>query len=180
MLGVCLNCSLCSILTILLTKSHSGCILTIACNITVPHNIYSVTHHRTRALCHSSCNKHVKWLSWYWVWHWWMHKTSMFSDVNRNLKNQSLRIVMMIAHEIIHLSRSLLLSILWWNTYTVSIYMYEWHTLCRVLVHMLNTRAVHKLLRQCKLKGTWKSYELDFTWLDTSTLLLSICKISMI
>ena len=37
------------------------------------------------------------------------------------------------------------------------------------------TRAVHKLLRQSKLKG----YKLDITWLDTSTLYLSTYKISI-
>jgi len=42
------------------------------------------------------------------------------------------------------------------------------------------TRAVHKLLRQRKLKGTWKRYKLDFTWLETSTLFFSTCKISII
>ena len=35
-------------------------------------------------------------------------------------------------------------------------------------------------MRQHKLKGTWKKYKLDFTWLDTSTLFLSTCKISII
>jgi len=44
----------------------------------------------------------------------------------------------------------------------------------------LFTRVVHKLLRQRKLKGTWKIYKLDFTWLDTTTLFLSTCKISII
>jgi len=42
-----------------------------------------------------------------------------------------------------------------------------------------HTRAVHKLLRQLKLKATWKGYRLDFTILDKSTFFLSICKISI-
>ena len=42
------------------------------------------------------------------------------------------------------------------------------------------TRAVHKLLRHCKLKGTWKRYKHDFIWLDTSTLFLSTCKLPII
>jgi len=42
------------------------------------------------------------------------------------------------------------------------------------------TRAVHKLLRQHKLKGPWKRYKLDFIWLDISTLFLSTYKISII
>ena len=33
-------------------------------------------------------------------------------------------------------------------------------------------------MRQSKLQGTWKSYTLDITWLDTSTLFLSSCKIA--
>ena len=45
--------------------------------------------------------------------------------------------------------------------------------------NQLHTRAVHKLLRQCKLKGTWKRYKLDFTWMDSSTLFLSTCTISI-
>ena len=32
----------------------------------------------------------------------------------------------------------------------------------------LGTRAVHKLLRQRKFKGTWERYKLDFRWLDTT------------
>jgi len=54
----------------------------------------------------------------------------------------------------------------------------------KVLVAVLNCkyckRAVHKLLRQRKLKETRKRYKLDFTWLDTTTLFLSTCKISII
>ena len=42
------------------------------------------------------------------------------------------------------------------------------------------TRAVHKLLRQHKLKGTWKRCKLDFTWLDTSSLFHFTCKWSII
>ena len=45
--------------------------------------------------------------------------------------------------------------------------------------NQLHTRAVHKLLRQCKLKGTWKRYKLDFTWMDSSTLFLSTWTISI-
>jgi len=30
-------------------------------------------------------------------------------------------------------------------------------------IRYVYTRAVHKLLRQSKLKGTWKSYKLDIT-----------------
>ena len=40
------------------------------------------------------------------------------------------------------------------------------------------TRAFHKLLRQRKLKGTWKRYKIDFIWLET--LFLSTCKLSSI
>ena len=43
-------------------------------------------------------------------------------------------------------------------------------------IRYVYTRVVHKLLRQSKLKGTWKSYKLDITWLDTSTLFLSTWK----
>ena len=55
----------------------------------------------------------------------------------------------------------------------------EWNTLKNHCAWIWYTRVVHKLLRQRKLKETWKRYKLEFTWLDTSTLFLSTCKISI-
>ena len=57
--------------------------------------------------------------------------------------------------------------------------MFHIHNVARLSPYY-HTRAVHKLLRQRKLKGTWERYKLDFRWLDTTTLFLSTCKIRLI